>query len=133
MSLPSLACAVVAMGALLAGCADGANSPMAKGPATARPTAVGTVLTDSKGMTLYTLKSDENGQSSCYDRCATSWPPLWAEPGDRPTGNFSITMRKDGTRQWAYNGKPLYLWQRDKRPGDVTGHDYGDVWYVARP
>jgi predicted lipoprotein with Yx(FWY)xxD motif len=126
-------CAVFAMGAILAGCTESANAPMANRPAMMRPSAIGQILTDDKGMTLYTLKGDENGQSTCYDRCATLWPPLWADANDKPTGNFTITTRKDGTRQWAYNGKPLYLWQRDKQPGDVTGHDYGDVWFVARP
>jgi predicted lipoprotein with Yx(FWY)xxD motif len=34
--------------------------------------------------------------------------------------------------QWAYNGRPLYLWQKDKKPGDVTGDGVGGVWHVAK-
>lgn len=39
-------------------------------------------------------------------------------------------MRTDGTMQWAYEGKPLYLWTKDTKPGDVTGDGVGGVWHV---
>ncbi len=29
-----------------------------------------------------------------------------------------------------YKGMPLYTWAKDKVPGDTTGQDVGDVWYV---
>ena len=42
-----------------------------------------------------------------------------------------LVERKDGTKQWAYDGKPLYLWKDDKAPGDTTGDGVGEVWHTA--
>jgi predicted lipoprotein with Yx(FWY)xxD motif len=116
---------------MLAACA--ATDEHVAGPALTRDTSLGTVLTDARGMTLYTLTGDESGKSTCYDRCARSWPPFLVANGVKPVGKWTIAARTDGTQQWAYNGKPLYLWDKDKQPGDVTGHKVGDVWWVARP
>ncbi len=84
-------------------------------------------------MTLYTRSTDPPGGSECVARCAQTWPPLAAGTDAKPTGRLGIIQRKDGTRQWAYDGKALYTWQRDKKPGDVTGHKVGDVWFIAQP
>lgn len=91
----------------------------------------GNVLTDAKGMTLYTFDRDEPGKSNCYDTCATNWPPLKAEMGAQPDGDFTVVERTDGTAQWAYKGKPLYLWVKDTKPGDMTGDGVNDVWHTA--
>ncbi|MFD2261151.1 hypothetical protein [Chelativorans composti] len=48
-----------------------------------------------------------------------------------PKGKFSVIKRKDGTSQWAYNGKPLYLWAGDKKPGETSGDGVGGVWHIA--
>lgn len=93
----------------------------------------GPALTDEKRMSLYIFDNDSEGRSTCYGRCAESWPPLLAEPGATPTGDFTLIEREDGGRQWAYKGKPLYGWVRDKQPGDATGHGFRDVWHLARP
>jgi predicted lipoprotein with Yx(FWY)xxD motif len=39
--------------------------------------------------------------------------------------------RDDGSEQLAYDGMPLYYWVSDTAPGDTTGHEVGDVWFVA--
>ena len=44
---------------------------------------------------------------------------------------YTLVQRKDGTMQWAYDGKPLYLWKKDTKPGDMTGDGVGGVWHVA--
>lgn len=95
-------------------------------------TAIGTVLSNDAGMTLYTFDEDTPGGSSCYGKCAENWPPLKASGAATPVGSFSIITRQDGVAQWAYKGKPLYLWVRDKAPGDTTG-DGVRGWRVARP
>lgn len=133
MNMIELCAAVAAICLSVAACATSEDGGKWSAPAIARDTSVGKVLTDPKGMTLYTLSSDENGKSSCDSRCAKLWPPFAAPAGAAPSGKWSITKRDDGTQQWAYAGKPLYLWQKDKQPGDVTGNKYGDVWWVARP
>jgi len=41
--------------------------------------------------------------------------------------------RKDGSKQWALNGMPLYYFAADKAAGDVKGDGVGGVWDLARP
>ncbi|TIX38252.1 MAG: hypothetical protein E5V36_22130, partial [Mesorhizobium sp.] len=36
------------------------------------------------------------------------------------------------TRMWAYEGKPLYTFIKDKKAGDVTGEGVGGVWHIAK-
>ncbi|MGB8621181.1 MAG: hypothetical protein WCD16_00045 [Paracoccaceae bacterium] len=96
-------------------------------------TPVGKVLTNADGMTLYTLDKDSDGTPTCYDKCAANWPPLVAPSGASAEGDFGLTERKDGTMQWTYSGKPLYLWKNDVKPGDVTGDGVGGVWHAAQP
>jgi predicted lipoprotein with Yx(FWY)xxD motif len=89
-------------------------------------------LTDAKGMTLYTFGKDQPGVSNCNDNCAKNWPPLMAAADAKPMGEWTIVTRADGSRQWAYKGMPLYLWVKDKVPGDNTGNNVG-VWKTAVP
>jgi predicted lipoprotein with Yx(FWY)xxD motif len=93
------------------------------------------VLTDPRGMTLYTTDRDtpNSGKSACNGSCADNWPPLSAKDGDKAQGNYTVITRDDGTKQWAYNGKPLYVWSKDKKPGDKTGDGVNKVWHAATP
>ena len=91
-------------------------------------------LVDGKMMTLYTFAKDQPGVSNCYDNCAKNWPPLMAAADAKPMGDWTIVMRKDGGRQWAYKGMPLYTWIKDAKPGDATGEGMGQgAWKVAVP
>lgn len=92
----------------------------------------GAVLTDADGMTLYTFDKDAAGVSNCYDDCAVKWPPLLAADGAVADGAFTLVERKDGTRQWAHDGRPLYLWIEDTQPGQMTGDGVGGVWHTAK-
>lgn len=92
----------------------------------------GEVLTDAKGMSLYTFDKDAAGVSNCYGDCATKWPPVTAAADAKADGELSLIERKDGAKQWAFGGKPLYLWQGDKKPGDVSGDGLGGVWHLAK-
>jgi predicted lipoprotein with Yx(FWY)xxD motif len=91
------------------------------------------ILTDSKGMTLYTFDKDKPGVSNCNDGCAVKWPPLFAKADAKGEGQFSVIKRTDGKAQWAYKGMPLYFWFKDKAKGDVSGDGVKGVWHVARP
>ncbi len=95
----------------------------------------GGILTNPAGMTLYTFDKDPagEGKSVCNGECAVRWPPLMAGPNDQARGDYSIITRDDGSRQWAYKGKPLYLWFKDQKPGDTTGDGVNNVWRVAKP
>lgn len=101
-------------------------------PAMMSETDIGSVLTDKDGMTLYIFDRDEPGVSNCYDQCAVNWPPLLAEDGAEPEGNFTLVERDDGTMMWAHDGWPLYYWINDATPGDTTGDGVGDVWHVVK-
>lgn len=117
----------------LAGLAGCASETQDLGPLKTRETAYGTVLADPRGMTLYTAASDRIGVSNCVKACAQAWPPLLAGADAKPKGRLTLVARDDGGRQWAWEGRPLYRWSKDLSPGDVAGHNYGDVWRVARP
>ncbi|MCR4268173.1 hypothetical protein [Nitratireductor sp. ZSWI3] len=92
----------------------------------------GEILTDANGMTLYTFDKDEANMSTCYNECAINWPPLIAASGAAADGEFSLVERQDGSMQWAHEGKPLYLWKNDQKPGDTTGDGVGGAWHVAK-
>lgn len=120
-ALLSLAAAV-----LIAGCAAMSTAPTRT---------VDGMLAGPNGMTLYTFDRDAagSGKSVCNGPCASNWPPLAAAAADRAGGDYSIVTRDDGSRQWAYKGKPLYFWAKDAKPGDKTGDGFNNVWKIARP
>ncbi len=109
------------------------SGAFAMSPTKSMETGLGTVLTDSKGMTLYTFKKDTAGKSVCNGKCATAWPPLMADADAMTEGDYSVITRDDGSKQWAYKGMPLYGWFKDTKPGDTTGHGFKGIWDVARP
>jgi len=102
------------------------------GPLKMSKTAAGDVLTTPEGMTLYIFDKDKKGVSNCKGDCAKMWPPLKAEKGAKPTGNLTLVKRADGSMQWADEGKPLYTFAKDEKPGDVKGDNVGKVWHVAK-
>src|SRR4051812_32935490 len=119
--------------ALLAGVfivATGALAQTAM-PAKVADTSKGKALVDAKGMTLYTFDRDAAGKSNCNGQCAQNWPPLMAAAGAAASGDWSVVTRDDGSKQWAYKGKPLYLWVKDTKPGEVTGDGVNNVWHTA--
>jgi predicted lipoprotein with Yx(FWY)xxD motif len=48
-------------------------------------------------------------------------------------GGYTVIVRDDGSRQWAYKGKPLYLRAKDANPGEGAGDGAENLWRVARP
>ncbi|MGZ4218396.1 MAG: COG4315 family predicted lipoprotein [Solirubrobacteraceae bacterium] len=101
-------------------------------------TALGQILVDSQGRTLYLFKADTGAKSTCFGACAAAWPPLRA--GGTPTGgpgtNASLigtTARWDGQRQVTYNAHPLYLYAGDQQPGQTNGQGitgFGAAWFA---
>lgn len=110
------------------------ESAMAAEPAHTAQTAIGPVLAISSGMTLYTFDRDLPGKSNCNGKCAENWPPLKADGTTQSSGNWSVFTRADGSKQWAYKGRPLYTWSKDHKPGDTTGNGVNkNTWHVAQP
>ena len=91
------------------------------------------MLTGAGGLTLYVFDPDPLGKSVCNGACADKWPPLFAGPGATPVGAFTIVVRDDGSKQWAYKGKPLYYFKNDTQALDTTGDGVGGRWHIAAP
>ncbi len=97
-------------------------------------TASGDVIAGSNSYrTLYVYAEDSEGMSNCYDECADKWPPHVAEYWDAPRQPFSTIERKDGTKQWAKDGMPLYFSILDEAKGDTKGEGVDGLWTAARP
>ena len=44
----------------------------------------------------------------------------WNNPsgaGDQASGDWTVVTRDDGSRQWAYKGKPVYYWGEGREAG----------------
>lgn len=103
----------------------------------------GEVLVDGQGRVLYLFAADTTLESTCYGACATAWPPLLTDKGARidamhmaTAALTGTTTRKDGTVQVTYNGHPLYYFQGDTAPGQITCQavvNFGAAWYVVDP
>ena len=46
----------------------------------AADSALGEIVVDDGGFTLYVFIPDDGGESTCYDDCASAWPPLKVLP-----------------------------------------------------
>ena len=141
--------AALSVAVVVAGCASMASQPVAENGK----------LVNWGGMTLYTFDRDTAGKSACDAQCAINWPPVMADPSDKPSGDWSFVDRDNGwqkqfdknptfatsmrswfvvdnntiRKQWAYKGKPVYLYIHDRAPGDTTGDGVNNVWHVAKP
>jgi predicted lipoprotein with Yx(FWY)xxD motif len=99
-------------------------------PAGVKVTADG--FNDAKDMPLYTYASDTTpGKSSCNGGCLAAWPALVATATDKDTGDWTVITRDDGSKQWAYKGKPLYTFIRDTAGQPATG--VSPAWPRAKP
>jgi predicted lipoprotein with Yx(FWY)xxD motif len=104
-------------------------------PARVALTEHGALLVDLNGMTLYYFDRDDSGRkSACNDACVQRWAPLAAPDDAQPDGDFTVIVRNDGSKMWAYRYRPLYTSHADKAPGEVNGADQSaPLWHVARP
>lgn len=94
----------------------------------------GDILVNQAGMTLYVFDKDQAGsdKSSCNGSCAAIWPALSAPADAKPSGDYSVVTRDDGSKQWAYKRRPLYQWVKDQKPGDTTGDGFNGAWHVVK-
>jgi len=99
--------------------------------------ALGSILTDSLGKTLYFFSIDADGNSGCAGGCLANWPIFYKENLRLASGltdtDFNTITRTDGQKQTTYKGWPLYYYAADANAGDVKGDKVGDVWWVAKP
>lgn len=99
------------------------------------PTLGKTVLTTTKGRTLYSLSAEVNGRFICTGSCLSVWHPLRVPSGTRPTGPVKLGTieRPEGAIQVTYRGRPLYRFGGDAKTGDANGEGIKDVgtWHAA--
>ena len=142
LSLPAAAAAA----ALVVGCSSsgtssaggssgGSNGQAAPAAGSLKTASIGgaTVLTNSKGFTLYSFALDTPATSNCNGTCAANWPPVKGSvtaPGVK--GTFGTIKRSDGSIQATFNGHPLYTFTADTSPGQAKGNGlnaFGGVWH----
>jgi predicted lipoprotein with Yx(FWY)xxD motif len=119
------------------------SAPMAATGAAAIQTAkvpgVGTVRTNSDGVTLYLFEADTGTTSTCSGPCAANWPPVTTSGKATATmgatsSMLGTTTRDDGSTQVTYNGHPLYTFVGDTGAGTDSGQGidaFGGLWYVV--
>lgn len=135
-----LGAAALALGA--GGCAGATNSldPPVQTVRVAHSTALGKVLVDREGRTLYTFVADGRNRSTCFSACAAVWPPATTASANAVSGpgarGLATLRRPDGAIQLTYGGRPLYYYQGDTQPAQTTGDavtQFGAQWYALTP
>jgi predicted lipoprotein with Yx(FWY)xxD motif len=132
------ATALVACGSSGASSASssGSSSSAAAAAATTVKTATiagATVLTNSKGFTLYSFAPDTSTTSKCNGTCAQNWPPVQGPvTAGGVSGTFGTITRSDGSVQATFDGHPLYTFAGDTAPGQAKGNGLnaaGGLWH----
>ncbi|MFJ9549704.1 SCO0930 family lipoprotein [Streptomyces erythrochromogenes] len=100
---------------------------------------LGSVLTDSAGLTLYRFDKDtaKPPKSNCEGDCAKTWPVVAAGDVTAASGMdpslLGEVVRSDGTKQLTVAGWPAYRFNKDAKPGDINGQGVGGVWFAFGP
>lgn len=102
---------------------------------------LGAVVVDGLGWTLYRFDDDtaQPPTSNCAGDCATTWPPVLAEPGTPLTvegvdqAAIGTITRADGGVQLTIAGWPVYRYAADSAPGATDGHGVGEKWFAITP
>jgi predicted lipoprotein with Yx(FWY)xxD motif len=74
----------------------------------------------------YTLSTDQGATSACQGQCALIWEPVLTS-GTAAAGEnvdqraLGIVVRRDGSHQVTYNGRPLYLYTGDAYIPGIVG------------
>ena len=115
----------------------GANQPTRHVVKEAQNAALGrTILTTTKGHTLYSLSVEKRGRFVCTGACLSSWKPLLVPAGVKPKGPVKLgtVKRPDGRTQVTYRGLTLYSFRGDSKPGEANGEGLKDVgtWHAAK-
>jgi predicted lipoprotein with Yx(FWY)xxD motif len=104
-------------------------------------TPLGTVLTNSSGLTLYYFLPEKNSTiGACTGGCLTTWPPLvvtgtpTAASGATGTlATVSVMVNGAAATEVTYNGWPLHTFASDTSAGQTTGQGVAGMWFAAMP
>jgi pimeloyl-ACP methyl ester carboxylesterase len=118
--------------------ASRARAKTAGGPTlTARHTALGTVLTTSRGFTVYAFEADKGTRSACFGACAAAWPPVTTtsaprgQAAGRPSENDVIAGSTMSTvrvrhRRWPHSPR-IADWR------EVRGERFAELRSITPP
>ena len=62
----------------------------------------------------------------------STWPVFVVGNAALADVQFTTMKRDDSVQQSVYQGKPLYLYVGDAKPGESNGDGQGGVWHVLR-
>lgn len=101
-------------------------------------TGIGNVVTDEKGMTLYSFGKDQANPSkwTCAGSCTKTWTPVITEGSVQTSGvdkSLLGTVHRDGKPQLTLAGWPLYRYVGDTAAGQVNGQGKDKEWYAITP
>ena len=132
--------AVVAVVAPQGGVASARHLTKGATVQTRKISGLGTVLVNSRGLTLYMFAPDKQKRVTCKGQCAVIWPPLKLKAGQKPTAGGAARKallgsdpNPSGGRVVTYNHWPLYTFSGDSGPGVAKGQgltSFGGTWYV---
>ena len=156
--------AVSAVALVIAACGGSSNRSATSTPASVRSTpstatsapataavriasttiaALGPVLVNAQGRTLYTFAPDNDKNVTCVSACAAVWPPATLPSGQQPVAAGLVKrslLASDpdptGGRVITYAGWPLYTYAADSAAGQASGQALnlnGGLWYVISP
>jgi predicted lipoprotein with Yx(FWY)xxD motif len=127
--------------------ASGGSGGAAADTFTIYNTAKGNVVATKTNITLYVYQPDTPAAgatpptSACTGTCLTHWPLYYGNPVTVPAGltasDFGSFDRGGGVMQSTYHGWPVYMYDDDKKPGDILGDMEKNtqnkvVWYAIK-
>ncbi|MDX6356643.1 MAG: hypothetical protein QOF98_3546 [Streptomyces sp.] len=111
----------------------------AAGPHTVHDAALGTIVENGKGFTLYRFDIDsaKPSASHCTGQCAIQWPAAPAVNASTVTGVdhklLGSVKGTDGQQQLTLAGWPLYTYAQDSKAGDTHGQGVDGTWWAVTP
>jgi predicted lipoprotein with Yx(FWY)xxD motif len=128
---------VVAAAVLGVGAAWAVTAPIIK---SSKNPALGPIVVNAAGLTLYHASSEKNGKITCTGNCVYFWfPVIWKGKGKPVLGKglsaskIGTIKRPNGALQVTYDKLPLYRYYLDRKPGQTKGQGVKDpagTWYA---
>ena len=96
------------------------------------------IFQTNSGGSFYTYGKDTPGKTpTCTGACAEKWIPLY--PSNREAKDlgktWTLVVRDDGAKQWAYKGKPVYTFgfPFERELNLPNKDDLGTDWHPLLP
>jgi predicted lipoprotein with Yx(FWY)xxD motif len=100
--------------------------------------ALGTIVVDNRGRTVYTLTDTAGKAVPCTGSCLQAWPPVLgassSATGGRGVTKVSTVTMSDG-EQVTIGGLPVYTFSGDRAAGEANGDgisSFGGTWHVVK-